>query len=125
MKRIVSSAVNQVSDDKKASFNCGGACQVGRGALTCIGVNLRLCMTSAQSLDPPKSPFKRGTLINLWFPPWNKKRSILGSPPWNKKRSILGSPPWNKKRSNIWSPHGTKSEASLGLPLLKGDGRGI
>ena len=69
-----------------------------------IRVNLRLCITSAQSLDPPKSPFKRGTLINLLFPPCNKKRSILWSPPWNKKRSNIWSPPWNKKQSNIWSP---------------------
>ncbi|MEQ9623467.1 hypothetical protein [Coleofasciculus chthonoplastes] len=37
------------------------------GRTSVIGINLRLCMTSAQSLDPPKSPFKRGTLITAVF----------------------------------------------------------
>jgi len=30
-----------------------------------------------------------------------------------------------KKRNNIWSPPCKKSETSAGLPLFKGDGRGI
>jgi len=39
--------------------------------------------------------------------------------------SIPLNPPCKKSEASSGFPHGTKSEASFGLPLLKGDGRGI
>jgi hypothetical protein len=57
-----------------------------------IRVNLRLCITSAQSLDPPKSPFKRGTLINFWFPPCKKREASSGLPRATKSEASAGFP---------------------------------
>jgi len=91
-------------------------------------------MTSAQSLDPPKSPLKRGTLINFWFPPWNasfglphgtKSEASFGFPHGIKSEASFGFPHGTKSEASFGFPHGTKSETSFGLPLLKGDGRGI
>jgi len=41
-----------------------------------------------------------------------------------KAKHPLASP-CNRSEASSGLPHGTKSEASFGLPLLKGDGRGI
>jgi len=44
------------------------------------------------------------------------------------RKQLIGDPPkspCNKSEASSGFPHGTKSEATSGLPLFKGDGRGI
>jgi len=62
----------------------------------------------------------------IWFLLFTGFGKPLSKPLSCEERGFEFSP-FRAKKSEATSglPHGTKSEASFGLPLLKGDGRGI